>query len=377
MFGELHYWPRTYIQVGCTAFVIAALAMPAGIWALRRLGVVDGVAANKIHRKPVVRGGGIIIFLAFAVAVLLPNYRSDGMNGVMIGATICLLLGAADDFLGGVSAVWKFITLAGVTLVLYHYGVRLNLFPWEALDVIVTLLWIVGVTSAFNGLDNMDGLASGTAVIVCGMYLAIAVQAFMEVGGETAVSWFGMLAAGLIGANLGFLIFNFKPARVFMGDSGSFFLGFMVASLGVMGEWAENRVVSCTVPVLILGIPLFDFAYILIARVLTGRTRTVREVLEHCSTDHLSHRLVWIGFSQRKAVLFIYMMAFAMGVSGFLLRDSTGVVDTVLALSQGGAIVAIIVILMATARRYAFREYEVMESTSKAGLSPARDVASG
>lgn len=375
MIQHIHYWPRIYIQVGCTAFAIAALAMPVGILLLRRFGVVDGVVPEKIHRAPVVRGGGVIIFIAFAVAVLIPNYRSDAMNGVLIGAFLCLVVGALDDFFGGIPAMWKFLTLVLVTGVLYRFGVRVNLFPWDALDVAFTLLWIVGVTSAFNGIDNMDGLAGGTAVIASAMFLTIAVQSVLIAGGETSVSWFGMLASGLLGACLGFLIFNFKPARVFMGDSGSFFIGFLVAALGVMGEWSENRIVSCTVPILILGIPVFDFAFVIISRILNGQTRTVREVIEHCSTDHLSHRLVWIGFSERKAVFLIYLMAFAMGVSGILLHNSESLLDGMLALGQGLSIVAVIAILMATAKRHVEKRRQLPDNVEE--LPRKIDMASG
>jgi UDP-GlcNAc:undecaprenyl-phosphate GlcNAc-1-phosphate transferase len=182
-------------------------------------------------------------------------------------------------------------------------------------------------------------------------YLFIATQAWWAVGTETSLSWFGMLAAGLIGTNLGFLLYNFKPARIFMGDSGSFFLGFMLAALGVMGEWTENRIISCTIPVIMLGVPLFDFAYILIGRVLKGRTRSLLEVINHCGQDHLSHRLLWIGFSQRQAVLFIYLISTALCVTGILVRNSRNYLDSALGIIQGLSILTIVVILMAIAHR--------------------------
>lgn len=348
---ELEYWPRTYFLVGTTAFLIAALAMPLGILVFRTLGMMDPPSPNKIHTMPVPRGGGIIIFCAFAAAVLLPGYRSDGMNGILLGAFVCLVVGALDDYIGGIPGFYKLITLVAATLILSQFDVRINLFQNAFLDVAVTILWIVGVTSAFNGTDNMDGLASGLAFIVAGMFFAIAVQTYIEVGGETSLSWFGMLAVGLMGANLGFLLFNSKPARIFMGDSGSFFLGFTLAALGVMGEWTENRIIASTIPVLILGVPLFDFAYIIIARIVKGETRTIRSVIDHCAPDHLSHRLVWFGFTQRQAVFFIYLIAITLGISGILLRNTTSVLDSQLALFQGFAIVSIILILMALAAR--------------------------
>lgn len=349
MFYSLPSWPVLYLYTGLIAFVLAAFMMPVGIRVLRRMGVMDEVADNKIHTRPIPRGGGIVIFIAFAVAVLLPDYRDNPMKGVMLGSFICLMVGALDDIRGGVPAVLKFAALICATLVMSAFGVKLNLFGYYPLDLLLTLVWIVGVTSAFNGIDNMDGLASGVALIVSGMYLAIAVDSFYLVGNENTLSWFGLLASGLIGANLGFLLYNFKPARIFMGDSGSFFLGFILSALGVMGEWNEQKVIAATIPVLILAVPLFDFAYIIIARIIQGETRTIRSIIEHCAPDHLSHRLVAFGFTQRQSVLFIYLMCIVLGVSGILLRNNERLMDSALGLAQGGAIVVLIVILMVTA----------------------------
>ena len=346
------YWPRVYLTVGVTACVIVALGMPLWLMVLRRLDMIDEVTPEKIHKRPIPRGGGVMIFIGFVVAVLLPHYRSTAFNGVLLGALICLVVGALDDFTkGGIPGIYKLLTLILVTFIMHHFGVKLHAFHNEWLDIIVTVLWVVGVTSAFNGVDNMDGLASGIAAIVSTVYLFIAIQAWMIARTETSLSWFGMLAAGLIGANVGFLIYNFKPARVFMGDSGSFFLGYMLAALGVMAEWTPDRFTSCTIPVIVLGVPIFDFAYILLARILRGDTRTVASVINHCATDHLSHRLVWIGFSQREAVLFIYLLSIGLGVTGILLRNSVSYLDSALGMLQGLVMLAIVVILMETAAR--------------------------
>jgi len=352
MYWLTHYWPRTYITVGVAAFVLAAVLMPVAILLLRRLRMLDNVSPEKLHKTPVPRGGGIVMFGAFAVAAVLPGYRSTEFNGVMLGAFICMAVGALDDFYnGGIRGVWKFATLIGVTLILERFGVRLDIFEWAPLDIFLTIVWIVGVTSAFNGIDNMDGLASGIAAIVAAVYLFIAVQAWLVVRTETSLAWFGMLAAALIGANAGFLIYNFKPAKIFMGDSGSFFLGFTLAALGVMGEWTPNRLVSCSIPVIVLGVPLFDFAYILVARIMRGETRSLRSIIDHCGMDHLSHRLTWMGFSQCQAVLFIYLICVALGVSGVLVRNSVNYLDATLGILQGLSVFAIVVILMAVANR--------------------------
>jgi len=340
-----------YLYTGATAFILAAFLMPLAIRILQRTGAVDAPSKDKIHSTPTPRGGGIVIFLAFAIAVILPNYRDNPMKGVLLGSAICLFVGALDDLRGGVPAVFKLGALTLATLVMSFFGVQLNLFGYYPLDLFFTWLWIVGVTSAFNGIDNMDGLAAGVAVIVSGMYLLIALDSYYLVYTQTSLSWFGLLASGLIGANLGFLLYNLKPGKVFMGDAGSFFLGFILAALGVMGEWADSRVVACTIPLLILGVPIFDFAYIIIARITKGETRTLRSIIEHCAPDHLSHRLVWFGFTQRKAVLIIYLMSVVLGLSGILLRNSERGIDSLIALIQGAAVLLLIAILMATAER--------------------------
>lgn len=372
MYFPLPSWPVLYLYTGAMAFVLAGFLMPLTISALRRYKIVDAVTTGKIHTNPTPRGGGIVIFTAFAIAVLLPDYRDNPMKGVMLGSFICLIVGAIDDLRGGVPAVIKLAALTAATLIMSLFGVQLKVFGILPLDLFVTWLWIVGVTSAFNGIDNMDGVAGGVSVIVSAMYLSIALDAHYAAGTETSLSWFGLLASGLIGANLGFLLYNFKPAKVFMGDSGSFFLGFILAALGVMGEWADSRIVACTIPLLILGVPVFDFAYIVIARILKGETKTVRQVIEHCAPDHLSHRLVWLGFSQRRAVLFIYLMAFALGVAGIMLRNSTRGFDSVLGLMQGGAVVSLIAVLMITAgSRQAALERRMKEIRP---LAPAEDI---
>ena len=119
MLWDLHYWPRTWFQAGCLAFAVSALGMPIAIWLLHRFGVVDKVTKEKLHAAPVPRGGGIVLFIAFAAAVLRPHYFSYPMKGVMIGAFICLVVGAIDDIRGGIPAVWKFLTLVVVTVVLF------------------------------------------------------------------------------------------------------------------------------------------------------------------------------------------------------------------------------------------------------------------
>ncbi len=146
MYSTLPSWPVLYFYTGAIAFVLAAFLMPAAIALLRRYRILDRVTAEKIHTLPTPRGGGIVIFLAFAVAVLLPDYRDNPMKGVMIGSLICLIVGGIDDLRGGVPAVIKLAALTWATLVMSLFGVQLKLFGFFPLDLFVTWLWIVGVT---------------------------------------------------------------------------------------------------------------------------------------------------------------------------------------------------------------------------------------
>jgi UDP-GlcNAc:undecaprenyl-phosphate GlcNAc-1-phosphate transferase len=368
---ELGYWPRTYAYVGTGAFVLCAMLMPVAIRLMHRFGLLDPVQEGKIHQRPVPRGAGVIMWIAFAAAVLAPGYRSDAMNGVLLGSFLCMLTGAVDDFVTRIPGFYKLGVLFLVTLILSWYGVRTSLFQVVWLDTLLTLLWIAGVTSAFNGADNMDGAAGGIAGLACFFFFLIALQAELGSRYETTLAWFGMMAIALAGVCAAFLLFNWKPARVFMGDSGSLFLGYMLAALSVMGEWTEHALLSAIIPILLLGVPLFDFAYVLLTRIIRGETRSLRSIVDHCAPDHLSHRLVLMGFSQRKAVLFIYLFCFALGTTGVLIRNSTSIMDAVLSLLQGGVTLAMIIALMTAAdiRQRSWLKDEVERTAREGGPS--------
>jgi UDP-GlcNAc:undecaprenyl-phosphate GlcNAc-1-phosphate transferase len=179
------------------------------------------------------------------------------------------------------------------------HGVVINVFPNYFINVIFSVIGLVGITNALNFLDNMDGLAAGIASICAFGIAAIAYR--------TGQRWLVFLSLSLLGSCLGFLRYNFKPAKIFMGDSGSTFLGFTIASMIIMATWSQYKTVAITIPVLILGVMIFDTTLITILRILEGKVRTFRQWLEHADTDHISHRLVDMGLSEREAVMFIYI----------------------------------------------------------------------
>jgi UDP-GlcNAc:undecaprenyl-phosphate GlcNAc-1-phosphate transferase len=238
--------------------------------------------------------------------------------------------------------------LAGVGAAV-AYGVILNVVPtWlpgsGALNVALTLLWFLVVTNAVQFLDGMDGLASGLGVIAALFFSISAAQ--------TSQPHLFILAAPLVGACLGFLPYNFRRdgARIFLGDSGASFIGFTLAGLAVMGEWAEDDpLVALLTPVLILAVPLFDIAYVGIVRVVTGKVHTLGEWLAYTGKDHLHHRFEALGLSQTQSVLLIFFIAGTLGLSAILLKEATPY-EAGLLLIQAVCVLAIIAILESVGR---------------------------
>lgn len=350
--------PWTYVWV----FVCAVLFSWMLCHLVRRvslcLGIVDVPNARKVHTSPVPLCGGVAIYIAFAATMVSLYHYSYAMIGIVLGGLPVMLVGALDDIRrDGVSAPIKFLTLVVVTLLLEYYGVRVKLLLalgddytnnpvllrlfWLG-DAVITLLWIVGVTSAMNAIDNMNGLASGVAGIAC---LAYAVVAFTTT--PVPEYFMALMAIGLCGANVGFLFLNYRPqAKLFLGDSGSFFLGYALAAMGVLGDWADHAFVACVIPVLVLAVPIFDLTYVVIARYMTGTTRTWCEALSHCDKDHLSHRLVKLGLPPLVAVAGLWGLALALAVGGILLRNSTSVVNSLLLAVQALLVLGLVGVLL-------------------------------
>ncbi len=331
-----------YLKIFSLALVISGILTFVIKWLARRFNVLDNPGLEKIHARPTPRLGGIAIFIGFIASILIFSRAELGWPpkifnpGIIIGSAIALFIGTIDD-IKRVPAVIKLIALFIITFILSEYGVILKLpIPYWA-NLILTLLWLVGITSAFNALDNMDGLAAGLAFIASGTYLAIAIQTYQW-------EW-GILAVGLMGASLGFLIHNFHPASIFMGDSGSFFLGFTLAAMGIMGSWSTHPVKASIIPIIILGVPLFDFAYIVITRQIKGKTKTIKEIIYYTGHDHLSHRIRQLGLNTPGAVIFIYLLAICLSIGAIILRNMSGL-EAIFLLGQFILVIIIVIILM-------------------------------
>lgn len=296
-------------------FIVALVFSVVGTPLARRLalasGVVDAPNARKVHKAPTPLLGGAAIYLAFIVAVVLFGSRQEvrQLVGVLIGATFVSVVGVIDD-VRGVRASLKLLAQVVAASILPLVGLQVRLFPSDALNMALTIFWVVGVTNALNLLDNMDGLSGGIAAVAAAHFLLLA-----AINGQFLV---GALSAALLGACIGFLRYNFNPASIFMGDTGSLFIGFILAALGIKLRFLGNTyVVTWMVPVVVLLLPIFDTSLVFVSRLRRGLNP-----LTTPGKDHLSHRLVALGWTRREAVLICWLSASAGGMLAIFLTQA-------------------------------------------------------
>ena len=314
----------TKIPADLSAFVIAlcaslTLTVPIRHFALR-YGMVDKPGPRKVHLKPIPLLGGIAIFLGFAMAVLLTRHGGpyEQVLAILSGAMLVTFVGFLDD--GGLlhHQVKLFVGMPVAAIILLISGIRADLFSQltpgpigSFLDICFTIFWVVGITAAFSILDHMDGLCAGIAGVAAAFFTLSAIFS-----GQTMVR---VLGAAVLGAALGFLRWNFNPAKIFMGDGGAMFLGFMMATLGlkIRPEGAQFPV-TWFVPILILGVPVFDTTLISISR-------SRRRLLPFTSPgkDHTAHRLANLGLGHRGAVLALYVFAIVSGSLSLLVSRAS------------------------------------------------------
>ncbi len=292
-----------YMLIFATALVVAVGGTPLMRYLALRLGIIDQPNARKIHINPIPLLGGVAIYAAVVAALLLfgNRFRLRELLSILVGASLMSFLGLWDDR----HSLSPFLKLIGQFLaasILVLSGVRISTFPWTVVNIIVTLGWIVVITNSMNLLDNMDGLSGGIGAVAAIFFLLLAAMNRQYL--------VGALSAALVGACLGFLIYNFNPARIFMGDAGSLFLGFVLAAVGIKLRFPEGvKIVTWMVPVLIMGLPLFDTVLVIISRLRRGFNP-----LTTPGKDHISHRLVAMGYTRREAVLICYLICAGLGV---------------------------------------------------------------
>jgi len=384
-----------YGSIALVAFLLSNGLVPMARRVALALGILDHPGEHKIHREPKPLLGGVAVFLTLLLVigghlVALPALRQYGLvhrvfpqvlvifdamglvlptlGVILVGSTIVLLTGLVDDLSGPHFPAWaKLVGEVIAAALVVTAGVRLSLFeahPWLATGA--TLIWIVGITNSFNLLDNMDGLATGVALI-CSVLLWFIAATLGEF-------YIGLFLSALMGALAGFLVHNFPPARIFLGDAGSLTIGYVISVLAILTssvahkEMVPNEWFGPVMLVLVLGLPIYDTASVIWIRWREGRP------IYRGDRSHLSHRLVELGMTEREAVGTIYLLTFCLGASALLIREATPTL-TLLAFAQVAAIVAVTTVLMTVPRRT--RCVSVSPLSERVDASGQRSTADG
>ena len=302
------------------AAVVTALLTPIAVWAAPMIGAMDVPKdSRRIHNKPMPRFGGSAIYVGMMVSLVIFALHGRGVLPIMIGCTIVYALGLIDDLID-MKPIIKFAGQVFAATVVFAMGVKITFVKITfiellftsghpmlfggVIDYVVTVLWLVAITNAVNLIDGLDGLAAGISAISA---LCIAYVAYIH-GYELPT----MLMMAVAGSALGFLPFNFHPAKIFMGDGGSQLLGFAIAAFSVQGTVKGATIMVVLLPALVLGLPIFDTLMAIIRR--TSRHQSISTA----DKEHLHHKIMKAGFGQRRAVLLMYSLSGIMGTMAVL-----------------------------------------------------------
>jgi len=354
-----------YYLIG-SAFILSLSLSAVSVWAVMKLAkrwnIIDKPSDRKIHRQSKPLLGGVAIYFTFMVVILayliglhlfqhqewfirywgtfmhlLPQVQTalPKLFTILVGATIVFVLGIIDDIRGeNFPYQWKFLGqfIAAFTLILG--GVQTNFMPGNLLDYVITVCWVVGITNAFNLIDNMDGLATGVAAIATSLLVILTYQ--------QAQFFNTFIFTVFLGSLLGFLPYNLYPSKIFIGDAGSMFIGFVLGVLTVTTSYVTSgspTFVPVVMPLIILGVPIFDTLSVIIIRLREKRPIFVGD------QNHFSHRLVKLGMRQSEAVVFIYIVSLCVGL-GALMLPTAEIWECILILAQAVLVFGLITFLM-------------------------------
>ena len=301
-----------YVLIAITALIGVVLATPVVRRVAWRFGFIDQPSFRKVHATPMPRLGGLAIYAGFIVALLVlgTRFRFNEAVGILLGATLVSVVGGIDDH-SPIGPAPKLLAQALAAGILIFSGVQVAVFDQQWLNVVVTVIWVVGITNALNFLDNMDGLSAGIAAVASAFFLLLA-----ALNNQYLV---GVMSAALLGACIGFLWYNFNQASIFMGDSGSLFIGFILAALGIKLRFPDNTdIVTWMAPVLVLGLPILDTTLVTVSRLRRGVNP-----LTTAGKDHISHRLARLTGSKREAVLMCYLIGGVFGMAAIFVTTAT------------------------------------------------------
>ena len=306
------------LVVFLVAFGLSFVSTPLAIRLAPKIGAVDVPKdGRRMHKHAIPRFGGLAIYIGTTGTLLIFGGDYDELVPVIIGGTAIYILGVVDD-LKNLKPGIKFGLELVIATVMYEMGLRISLIEnyfgegqWifgGVVCFVVTVLWIVGITNTINLVDGLDGLAAGITAIAS---LCIAYIAYIH-GSKYGMVPVCLAMVTLAGATSGFLPYNFYPAKIFMGDGGSLFLGFMIAVLSVVGPLKRSTLIAVAVPVIVLGIPIFDTFFAIVRRAAKGQP------IMQADRGHLHHRLMDSGYGQRRAVIMLYGISGIMGMAAVL-----------------------------------------------------------
>lgn len=314
-----NYYLSKIIEALLISGVISFVTAPVSIKLAHKLGVIDTPRdARRVHRKPIPRFGGMAIFLGSMAAMAIPAGMNDKIKVAMLGGLLMYLLGVIDD-IKDIKPIVKFAGQLLIASLVYALGARItfisNFFGATVTDAnanvilsagvgyLITVFWIVGITNAVNLMDGLDGLAAGSVAI---MSLSLAYIAYIH-GARIGSMPVCIALVSVAGGCIGFLPFNFSPAKTFMGDGGALYLGYMIAVLSVISPLKQATVVGALIPMLTLAVPIFDTSLAMLRRALR------HESIMSADKGHLHHHLMAAGFGQRRSVLIMYGIVGIMG----------------------------------------------------------------
>lgn len=353
--------------VGLGASLILSLALTYAVRSFaRRTGLYDFYDDRKLHTQEIPRIGGVAIFLTVALilgaaALFYADWlRQYGLGRnqlliVLIGAFLTFVVGLVDD-VKSIRARWKFLAQIAIAVAVFLAGVRVTTLSLPFVGIVelgygmgllFTVFWLVGITNAFNLIDGLDGLAAGAALFaLTTMFFVASTRGFSDSAFVTIV---------VAGATLGFLFYNFYPATIFLGDSGSLFLGFMLAGMGLLSSQKGSTAVAVAIPVVSLGLPVLDTLLAIVRRFLRGQP------IFSADRGHIHHRLLGLGHSPRKVALLLYGACAILALGGMLLVNDSAYVALVLVLVGLGLGLAV--------QKLRFHEFEELGRVLKRGIS--------
>lgn len=321
-----------YISAFLTASILSFVLTPLAKKLAHKIGAIDVPKDDRrVHKTPIPRLGGLAIYLATFITIFVFGLMGEvtmdsSIVAIFIGASIIVVMGMVDDT-KPLSAKVKLLGQIIAALVLVKGGIRIEVFSNPFVEgynvtslgvfsIPVTVIWIVGITNTLNLIDGLDGLAAGVGAIASLSLFFVAAN-FVNISPFYYVVMF--IAVVLSGAAVGFLPYNFNPAKIFMGDTGSLFLGYMFAVLSVRGVMKGVTTLSFVLPIVILGLPIFDTAFAIVRRSLKGQP------IMQADKGHVHHRFLRLGYTQKQTVLTMYLICVALGMIAFLLSNMTSI----------------------------------------------------